>query len=140
MSEKKRSRYVIIPCSGIGKAVGTITRRAAYIVTEELLPNETDSICLPLLTIKDEDTVRKIREIPCITIDGCVAQCAKKNVEHHQGRLDGEIRVLDVIRENPKLKPGTVLDIGPDGEKLARKVAEKIVKIVGDKSWKSNPK
>jgi len=134
MSEKKKSKHIVIPCSGIGKALGTITRRATYIVTEELLPNETDTICLPLLTIKDEDTVRKIRENPCITVDGCVAQCAKKNVEHHHGKLEGEIKILDVMKENPKLKPGTVLDIGPDGEKLARKAAEKVVKIVGDKS------
>jgi uncharacterized metal-binding protein len=132
--EKKKSKYIIIPCSGIGKALGTITRRATYIVTEELLPNDTDSICLPLLTIEDEETVRKIRENPCITLDGCVAQCAKKNVEHHHGKLEGGIRILDVIKENSKLKPGTVLDIGPDGEKLARKTAEKVVKIIGDKS------
>ena len=134
MSDKKKSKYIIIPCSGIGKALGTITRRATYIVTEELLPNDTDSICLPLLTIEDEETVRKIRENPCITLDGCIAQCAKKNVEHHHGELKGSIRILDVIKENPKLKPGTVLDIGPDGEKLARKAAEKTVKIIGDKS------
>jgi uncharacterized metal-binding protein len=132
--EKKRSKCIIIPCSGIGKAVGTITRRATYIVTEELLPNDTDSICLPLLTIEDEETAQKIRQTPCITVDGCAAQCAKKNVEHHQGKLRGEIKILDVIKENPKLKPENVLNIGPDGEKLARKVAEKVVKIVGDKS------
>ena len=41
---------------------------------------------------------------------------------------------MDVIKENPKLKPGNVLDIGPEGEKLARKTAEKVVKIVGDRS------
>ena len=134
MSEKKKSKYIIIPCSGIGKAVGTITRRATYIVTEELLPNDTDSICLPLLTIEDEETVRKIRRNPCITVDGCVAQCAKKNVEHHRGKLRGEIRILDVIKEYAKLKPETVLDIGLGGERLARKAAEKVVKIVGDKS------
>ena len=134
MSEKKGPKYIIIPCSGIGKAVGTITRRATYIVTEELMPNETDSICLPLLTIKDKETVQKIRETPCITVDGCVAQCAKKNVEHNHGKLKGEIKILDVIRENRGLKPGTVLDIGLDGEKLARKTAEKIVKIMGDRN------
>jgi uncharacterized metal-binding protein len=134
MSEKKKSKYIVIPCSGIGKALGTITRRATYIVTQELSPNDTDSICLPLLTIEDEETVRKIRENPCITLDGCVAQCARKNVEHHHGELKGSIRILDVIKENPKLKPGTVLDIGPEGEKLARITAEKTVKIIGDKS------
>ena len=134
MSEKKKSKYIIIPCSGIGKAVGTITRTATYIVTDELLPNYTDSICLPLLTIQDKETVQKIRESPCITVDGCVAQCAKKNVEHHKGKLKGEIKILDVIKENPKLKLGTVLDIGPGGEKLAREAAEKIVEIVSDKN------
>jgi uncharacterized metal-binding protein len=132
MPEEKKSKFIIIPCSGIGKAVGTVTRRAAYIVTEDLLPNDTDSICLPLLTIQDEETVRKIRQNPCITIDGCVAQCAKKNVEHHQGKLKGNIKILDVIKENPILKPGTVLDTGADGEKLAKKTAEKVVKIIGD--------
>jgi uncharacterized metal-binding protein len=134
MSEKKKSKYIIIPCSGIGKAVGTITRTATYIVTDELLPNDTDSICLPLLTIQDQETVQKIRENPCITIDGCVAQCAKKNVEHHKGKLKDSIKILEVIKENPRLKPGNVLEIGPDGEKLARKAAEKVVKIVGDES------
>jgi len=134
VSEKKRSKYIIIPCSGIGKAVGTITRRATYIITDELLPNDTDSICLPLLTIQDQETVQKIKENLCITVDGCISQCAKKNVEHNQGKLKGSIKILDVIKENPKLKPGNVLDIGSDGEKLARKTAEKVVKIVGDKS------
>ena len=134
MSVKKKSKHIIIPCSGIGKAVGTITRRATYMVTDEMLPNGTDSICLPLLTIQDEETVRKIRENPCITIDGCAAQCAKKNVEHHHGKLKGSIKILDVMKENQKLKLGTVLDIGPGGEKLARKAAEKVAKIAGDES------
>src|SRR4030042_6371226 len=122
MSEK-RSRHIIIPCSGIGKAVGTVARRATYIVTGEKLPRQTETTCLPLLTIEDKEAVEKVRQNPCITIDGCIAQCAKKNVEHHKGNLHGEIKILDVIKENPKLKPGTVLDIGPEGEKLARKAA-----------------
>lgn len=98
------------------------------------MPNDTDSICLPLLTIKDQGTVQRIRENPCVTVDGCVAQCAKKNVEHHGGKLKGDIKILDIMRENRGLKPGTVLDIGPDGEKLARKTAEKVVKIIGDQN------
>ena len=58
----------------------------------------------------------------------------KRMLSTHHGKLEGEIKILDVMKENPKLKPGTVLDIGPDGEKLARRAAEKVVKIVGDKS------
>ena len=131
MSEK-RSKHIIIPCSGIGKAVGTVARRATYIVTGEKLPRQTETTCLPLLTIEDKEAVEKVRENPCITIDGCIAQCAKKNVEHHKGNLRVAINVLDVLKQNPGLKPGTVLDIGPDGEKLASRIAEKIVKIISE--------
>jgi len=84
--------------------------------------------------MKNEGTAQRIRENPCVTIDGCVAQCAKKNVEHHGGKLKGGIKILDIMRENRGLRPGTVLDIGPDGEKLARKTAEKVVKIIGDQN------
>jgi uncharacterized metal-binding protein len=133
MSEKK-SKHIIIPCSGIGKAVGTVARSATYIVTDEMLPMKSETICLPLLTIEDKETVEKVRYNPCITIDGCIAQCAKKNVEYHRGNLKTAINVLDILKQNPGLKPGAVLDIGPDGEKLANKIAEKIVRIVGDGS------
>ena len=132
MPEKVNPRYVIIPCSGIGKTLGTITRRATRIVTEDLRPDETDTICLPLLTIGDEETVRRIRENPCVTVDGCAAQCAKKNVEYHHGKLKGSVKVIDVMRETPGVKLGTVLDIGPGGETLAKKTGEKIVKIMED--------
>jgi hypothetical protein len=31
-------KVVIVPCSGIGKPQGTVSREAAYELTEELLP------------------------------------------------------------------------------------------------------
>ena len=131
MHAKEKSKHIIIPCSGIGKALGTVTRTAAYIVTDELLPDSTETTCLPLLTIEDAGAIEKIRGSPCITIDGCVTQCAKKNVEYHKGKFKASIMILDVLRENPKLKPATVLEIGPQGEQLAEKAAEKIMKIIG---------
>jgi uncharacterized metal-binding protein len=99
-----------------------------------MLPRETETICLPLLTIEDKEAVQKVRANPCITIDGCIAQCAKKNVDYHRGNLKKAINVLDVLKENPGLKPSKVLDIGPDGEKLANKIADKIVRIIGDRN------
>ena len=127
-----KDKHIIISCSGIGKAVGTVARRAAYIVTDETLPNKAVTMCLPLLTIEDNEAIEKIRNSPCITIEGCIAECARKNVEYHRGQLKADINVLDVLRQNNRLKPGTVLDIGPDGEKLAKKVAEKIVNAIED--------
>lgn len=128
----KMSRYIIIPCSGIGKAVGTVARRAAHIVTDEILSDKASTMCLPLLTIEDSEAIEKVRNNPCITIEGCIAECARKSVEYHKGQLKTDINVLDVLKQNNRLKPGTVLDIGSDGEKLAKKVAEKIINAIED--------
>ena len=53
-----------------------------------------------------------------------------------EASTDSQLKSLALVTEEVlhKSPQGTVLDIGPDGEKLARKAAEKVVKIVGDKS------
>jgi hypothetical protein len=38
MSSTDEKRVIVIPCSGIGKAFGSVSREAAYVVTEELRP------------------------------------------------------------------------------------------------------
>ena len=43
MTEEDSRHYkvVIVPCSGIGKTYGTVSREAAYVLTEEIRPEET---------------------------------------------------------------------------------------------------
>jgi uncharacterized metal-binding protein len=105
-----RKQVIIIPCSGIGKSLGTVGRVAAFKVTDELRPEKTRTVCLPLLTVGDEETVQLVRKNPCITIDGCPAQCSKKNVEASHGKLSHQIIVTSVLRENRKLKPNGVIE------------------------------
>lgn len=52
----------IIPCSGIGKVYGSICRRAAYIVTNELRPEKTAIECLPLIVVGKPAVVSKLKE------------------------------------------------------------------------------
>ena len=47
MPDKKK--VIIVPCSGVGKPFGTITREAAYQVTEEDRPERTQIVPLSLL-------------------------------------------------------------------------------------------
>jgi len=74
----KHNYVFVIPCSGIGKSLGTVGRKAAYKVVDELRPQHARITCLALLTVGDEETLKKIRENPCISIDGCPAKCAKE--------------------------------------------------------------
>jgi uncharacterized metal-binding protein len=128
----KKCKVIVIPCSGIGKSLGTVGRVATYKVTEQLRPNDTRTVCLALLTMGDPEARRLVKENPCISIDGCPAQCSKKNIEASKGDLAYSIMVTDILRENRGLKPEGVIQLNTQGEKLAEIVARKIVEKVDD--------
>lgn len=132
-----KKQVIIIPCSGIGKSLGTVGRVATYKVTDELRPEKTRTVCLPLLTVGDKEAMQLVQKNPCITIDGCPAQCSKKNVEASNGKLAYQIIVTSVLRENRTLKPSGVIELNPEGNQLAKviaeKVSEKVDEIMGEK-------
>jgi uncharacterized metal-binding protein len=127
-------RVVVVPCSGIGKSLGTVGRVATYKVIERMKPEETRTVCLALLTMGDADALRLVRENPCIAVDGCPAQCSKKNIEASMGKLAHNIVVTDVLRKNRSLKPDGVIELNDQGEKLAeiiaRALSEKVDEIL----------
>ena len=71
----------MIPCSGIGKVHGLLTREATYLVTDEMAPEQTETMCLGLLVKGDAEAVEAVKTQTCITIDGCPKTCAEKNVK-----------------------------------------------------------
>ena len=119
-------RVIIIPCSGIGKAYGSVGREAMYQVVEEMRPAVTDTVCLSLLTLGDADAQTQVRDHPTITIDGCPKACAKVNVQAAGGEPSAEYRVFDVYRAHKDLKVRSVSDLGESGRKMARILAEEI--------------
>ncbi|MBX5327545.1 MAG: putative zinc-binding protein [Candidatus Bathyarchaeia archaeon] len=125
--EEDKEKILIIPCSGIGKPSGTIARLAAYYIVEDLLPKETDTVCLPLLVIGDEKTRQQVQKFPVITIDGCPYKCATKSVQSSNGKLAASLNVLQLYRDHIDLEVKSVVDPGPEGEKFARIVAGKIL-------------
>jgi uncharacterized metal-binding protein len=130
-------KILVIPCSGIGKSLGTVSRKATYKIIEELRPDYARTTCLALLTVGDEETLKLVRENPCMSIDGCPAQCATKNIEAVEGRLVRRLLVTDVLRKYRDLKPEGVIKLNAAGEKLASlladEVATEIDKVGGDK-------
>ena len=117
----------IIPCSGIGKAFGTISREATYYVVEDLRKGDTDTLCLSLLVIGDEEIRGLVKSYRCISVDGCPMECAKKNLEFSDAKLDASFRVIDLIKENRNLKPKSITNLDEAGQKLAKILADKIV-------------
>ncbi len=57
-------KVVIVPCSGIGKTYGTVSREAAYNVVEDLRPGETQLVALSRLVLGDEDARSAVDGLP----------------------------------------------------------------------------
>lgn len=121
-----KKKIVVIPCSGIGKAFGEMGRQAVYEVMEDLLPGEVTTACLARLMIDDPETKALIKDNKVITVDGCVKDCARKNVEFAGRKIDGALRVIEIFKENRDLKPRGILDLGEEGFKLVHALAQKI--------------
>jgi len=124
------SKIIVIPCSGIGKAFGTIGREAAQIVVDEARPGVTDTVCLSALVMGDEETRSRVHGRRCITIDGCPVGCARKNVELAGGTVAKALRVVDVYKDHRDLKPRTVTELDEAGRALARILAQTITEEV----------
>jgi uncharacterized metal-binding protein len=134
---RRRSRnlsdpVLIIPCSGIGKAFGSISREATYCVVEDMKKGETDTLCLSLLVMGDEEAVRSVRSHRCIAVDGCPNECSKKNLQLLNAKLAANYRVIDVLRENRTLRPNAITFLDEDGLKLAKVLAEKIASKINE--------
>ena len=129
MSESGR-RVMIVPCSGIGKTYGTVSREAAYEVVEEMRPDETRLVALSLLVMGDSEARAAVAGSPAITVDGCKLACASKMVKESGGIVVREFDVLDVYRRHKELKPEGISSLNQDGERLARVLAEEVAATV----------
>jgi uncharacterized metal-binding protein len=121
---------VIIPCSGIGKTYGTVSREAAYEVTDNVRPDQTQLVALSLLVLGDEDTRAAVVGSPVITIDGCKLACATKMAQESGGTVAKDFAVLDVYRRYKQFKPQGIAELNEGGRQLAHVMAEEIAGVV----------
>jgi uncharacterized metal-binding protein len=133
MTERDTDRpqkVVIVPCSGIGKTYGTVSREAAYVVTEDIRPDETTLVALSMLVLGDESARAAVAAHPAVTIDGCKLACATKMVQESGGTVVQDFVVLDVYRRYKQLKPQGIAELNEGGIKLAEALADEIATLV----------
>jgi uncharacterized metal-binding protein len=135
-------KVVIVPCSGIGKPYGSVSREAAYEVVESLRPGETELIALSLLVLGDESSRAVVSASPAITIDGCKLACATKMVQESGGTVARDFAVLDVYRRYKQFKPQGIAELNEGGlllaHALAGDVAGEVDKLVGGEKDESH--
>ena len=119
------NKVAVIPCAGMDKALGSVACACAFEVVEKLRPDEAVLVCIPPLVagVKPYSEIVKIH--PSIPIDGCAERCATKIAVKNGARIKGRVLIPECVQKY-NLKPKSASDVGPDGEKLAKKLAEEI--------------
>jgi uncharacterized metal-binding protein len=121
---------VVVACSGIGKPHGTVSREAAYEVTEDRRPGATRLVALALLVLGDEEARAAVAANPTVTIDGCKLACAARMVRESGGLVAEGFAVLDVYRRHRELKPAGIAELNEGGRHLAHLLAEEVTAAV----------
>ncbi len=129
-STHHEKKVVIIPCSGIGKTYGSVSREAAYEVIENLRPEETRLVALSMLVLGDEQARSSVAQNPAVTIDGCKLACATKMVAESGGQVAQDFAVLDVYRRYRQFKPNGIAELNEGGLQLAHALALEIAAVV----------
>jgi uncharacterized metal-binding protein len=125
----QKNEILVIPCSGIGKVHGLISREAVYRVTDGLMPVQADAVCLALLVTGDAETREKVQRTPCITLDGCPKLCAFKNVELSGGKIAKGIRVYDVMKLHRGANFGNATALSEEGWAVVDELAAEVAKV-----------
>lgn len=126
------ARVVIVPCSGIGKTYGTVSREAAYEVVDDLRPETSQLVPLSLLVLGEEGACTAVSHNPAITIDGCKLACATKMVQQSGGQVAHDLAVLDVYRRHRQFKPQGIAELNEGGQQLAHALAEEVAALIDE--------
>lgn len=138
MVDLPEKKVGVISCSGEGCVEGTISRVATRMVLEQLRPDQTATICLPLFLAGGEEERAFARYYPTITVDGCEKLCAKVGTERYSGKVASSIVVTDLTGNTGCSKLPSRRQLDREAFILAEKVGQRIAQEVDEvlKHWR----
>ncbi|MDI6604781.1 MAG: glycine cleavage system protein GcvH [Thermoanaerobacteraceae bacterium] len=116
--------YAILPCNGLDKCAGCITREVAIKLTEI---TDSEIVCPVLYRIADARYNKVVSEKPLLVIDGCATRCASKLASEKGLKITQKINISDEAKAN-NLTIGSSLRIGANELKLADIITDKLTK------------
>jgi uncharacterized metal-binding protein len=132
MVEVRPKKVGIVACSGELRAEGTVTRLAALRVLEELRPDRTVTICLPLFLAGGEGDRAFARLFPTIAVDGCELRCALRGTEKYSGKPAKSLVVSEMAQE---LGLGTIdgrRRLNAAGQQAVEETAGRLAQLVDE--------
>jgi uncharacterized metal-binding protein len=119
----------VVSCSGEDCLGGTISRLATRKMLDELRPDQTVTICLPLFLAGGQEERMFAKMFPTIAVEGCNKACAKRGTEKYSGEVNSVLFVSDIIgdavAESPSL---STRDLTAEHREMVDKVAAEVTK------------
>jgi len=124
--------YALLPCNGLDKGLGQITRAAALMAAAELPGLE---ILCPVVLSRDPDRyTESIQKKKIIAIDGCGTRCATKTAATTSAGIALKVYVPDIIRSTGRKPEAAMLappkggEPGPGGLEVAQEICRLVVR------------
>ncbi len=132
------NKVAVYPCGGVGFVLSSVARYAAYVVTEDMLPGQTEIVDAVRLVCGFPDEIELVEDNPTVILDGCAYQCGS-NLFRLLG-IKPAARILlppiakmpptfvcDCKKQETKLAPGTNRRVlGETGRNLAMEAATQV--------------
>ncbi len=136
MPNLPKKKVGLISCSGEELPAGTLSRMATLRVLEQLRPNDTVTLCLPLFLAGDDKERAFAKFYPTIAIDGCDKRCAARATEKYSAKPTASIVIPQVFAERGWTLPATSrhqADVAGDAAtaRLAEEIAGQVDDILG---------
>ncbi len=115
--------YSVLPCNGLDKCAGCVSKEVALLLTEE-----TDSkiICPVFYRVADAKYNKLLQETPLLVIDGCATRCASKLAAEKNLKITQKINISEEAKA-AGLTLSDSLRIGDTEKKLAENLVKKLI-------------
>ncbi len=130
MPSLPKRKVGIVACSGEELPGGMVTRQAALKVLEQLRPDETVTICLPLFLAGGEGDRAFAKFYPTIAVDGCAKRCAARGTELYSNKPAASIVVDDLVAQMNLPEPQGLRRLTPESRAVVDALADAIASEV----------
>lgn len=122
--------YAVLPCNGLDKCNGCITKEVALKLNEEL---DCEIFCPVFYRISDVKYNEKLKEKELIVIDGCNTKCATKLATEKNLKISKKINISDEAK-TLGINISKNLKLTENDEKIVKEVTDNLIKdLVEDK-------
>lgn len=122
--------YAVLPCNGLDKCNGCITKEVALKLNEEL---DCEIFCPVFYRISDVKYNEKLKEKELIVIDGCNTKCATKLATEKNLKISKKINISDEAKALG-INISKNLKLTENDEKIVKEVTDNLIKdLVEDK-------